>query len=210
MLNACTVDGQLRAVAFSSFCDSIFGTQHSVAQRHIAGRGLLIARSLCGSQNTHLPTFRIHLFYKNIEGLWACTMPGCSCEAYSDDRPVGRLFENTRILCDAEKPKHRVLELLYCEQCGTLLLGGSRLPLPNNSGWELLTVEPDIEGLPDKQAARFLEKRTYSQFAIFWPASSKPIHDDAKALGRNPQRMLAAQKRVGIRLRSTQLAVALS
>jgi DEAD/DEAH box helicase domain-containing protein len=180
MLNACTVDGQLRAVAFSTFCDSVFGAQDSVAGRYIAGRGLLIARSLCGSQNTDLPTFRMHWFYKNIEGLWACTMPGCSCEAYSDDRPVGKLFENTRIQCDAEKPKHRVLELLYCEQCGTLLLGGSRLPLPNNSGWELLTVEPDIEGLPDKQAARFLEKRTYGQFAVFWPASSKPIHDDAK------------------------------
>jgi Lhr-like helicase len=180
LTNACTVAGQVRAVAFSSFCDSVFGTQDPIADRLIAGRGLLIARSLCGSQSTPLPTFRMHWFYKNIEGLWACTLPGCCCAASTDDRPVGKLFANTRILCDAESHKHRVLELLYCEQCGILLLGGSRLPLPNNSGWELLTVEPDIEGLPDKQAARFLEKRTYDQFAVFWPACSRPLHEEAK------------------------------
>jgi DEAD/DEAH box helicase domain-containing protein len=179
MFNACTVDGHVRAVAFSTFCESLFHTSASLRDRLLAGRGLLVARSLCGELKTSLPAFRMHWFYKNIEGIWACTMPGCCCQPSSDKRPVGKLFENIRILCVSQKDKHRVLELLYCEECGSLLFGGSRLCLPNNSGWELLTVEPDIEGLPDKQTARFLEKRSYDQFAIFWPSGSRAIHDEA-------------------------------
>ena len=74
-----------------------------------------------------------------------------------DGRTAGQLFLESRILCDDPAERHRVLELLYCEQCGTTLFGGSRMPLADGGGWELLTADPDIEGIPDRQAARFVE-----------------------------------------------------
>jgi DEAD/DEAH box helicase domain-containing protein len=177
---ACTEDGVVRAVSLSTFAQRVFGTEVRANNAAAAARGFLIARALCDQPTASLlPQFRLHWFFKNIEGLWACTHPTCGCTGESDGRTAGKLFENTRILCDCTSTKHRVLELLYCEQCGTLLYGGSRLSLPNNGGWELLTVEPDIEGLPEKQAARFVDRRTYDQFAVFWPTGTQNLHPGA-------------------------------
>src|SRR5437667_261506 len=59
------------------------------------------------------------------------------------------------------------------------MFAGSRYILPENRGWELLNTDPDIEGIPDRQAARFVERRTYREFAIFWPAGQHERHPDA-------------------------------
>jgi len=56
-----------------------------------------------------------------------------------------------------------------------------RVPGSSNGGWELLTFEPHIEGLPDKQIARFIDKRIYGQFAIFWPAGTQIINPDSES-----------------------------
>lgn len=180
LLQACSKAGEIRAVAFSDFGKQLFGADAAAGDRLAAARGILIARALCDSQGaqSELPAFRLHWFFKNIEGLWGCTHSGCGCSGV-DGRTVGKLFANTRILCDSSTIKHRVLELLYCEQCGTLLFGGSRLTLPKNTGWELLTVEPDIEGLPERQAGRFIDRRTYDQFAVFWPMGDQALHKEA-------------------------------
>lgn len=188
LLQACSVSGTVRAVSYDHFAGEVFGNGLNSTELHEACKGLLIARSLCDEPGTQseLPSFRLHWFFRNIEGLWACTMPGCQCESTTDGRPVGKLFGNTRILCTGENQKHRVLELLYCEQCGTVLVGGSRLTIANNGGWELISVEPDIEGLPDRQAARFLDKRRYKDFAVFWPEGRASLHPDAQKRWSQP------------------------
>ena len=55
------------------------------------------------------------------------------------------------------------------------MFGGSRYELPYNQGWELLTTDADLEGIPDRQAARFVERRTYKEFAVFWPSGEKDL-----------------------------------
>jgi DEAD/DEAH box helicase domain-containing protein len=188
LLKACSASGGIRAVSLTEFGRNIFGQNEDPTGLMTACRGLLIARSMCdedGSQ-ADLPSFRLHWFFRNIEGLWACAMPGCECKYEDDGRPVGRLYANTRILCASTNEKHRVLEVLYCEQCGTILLGGGRLTLPNNGGWELLSVEPDIEGLPDRQTARFLDRRSYKEFGVFWPLGRATLHADAQRRWSQP------------------------
>ncbi|MBW4496740.1 MAG: DEAD/DEAH box helicase [Oscillatoria princeps RMCB-10] len=168
MLNACTdSSGKTRAVSLTEFAQGIFGEQLDADTLLLAVRGLLMARGLYNGQMS-LPSFRLHWFFRNIEGLWACTQPNYACDGdeISENRPVGRLFaENPPLLCD----QYRVLELLYCEQCGTVFLGGNRLTLQDNNGWELLPTEPDIEGIPDRKAAVALDRRKYPEFAVFWP-----------------------------------------
>jgi len=184
MLAACWDDKSKmsRATRLSVFGTRLFGETVSGAQRDEAVQGLLLARELCG-QNSRLPSFRLHWFFKNIEGLWACTSPGCGSTV--DDmvggRTVGKLFKDSKILCDDKKTPHRVLEMLYCEVCGTTLIGGSKLVIPAQSGggWELLASDADIEGIPDKQAARFVERRTYKEFAVFWPSGDAKLDPDA-------------------------------
>ena len=67
---------------------------------------------------------------------------------------------------------NRVLELLYCDNCGTTLFGGSRLVTRSESGahaFELLPISPNIEGIPEKTSAKLVERRSYQEYAVFWP-----------------------------------------
>ncbi|WP_341731448.1 DEAD/DEAH box helicase [Microcoleus sp. EPA2] len=166
MVDACNVDDKIRAVSIADFGQKMFGNDLTNENLKLAVRGLLVARGL--SDQTSLPSFRLHWFFRNIEGLWACTKPnhGCEEKEIGENRPVGKLFvENPPILCD----NYRVLELLYCEQCKTVFFGGNRLTRQNNDGWELLPTEPDIEGIPDRKTAIALDRRKYQEFAVFWP-----------------------------------------
>jgi Lhr-like helicase len=180
-----------RAVSFGAFSQSIFGEKNESLVR-TAARGLLIARGMCDSpgHTTSLPALRLHWFFRNIEGLWACTRAGCGCQPPPHDgRTVGRLFGTSRILCGNTEATHRVLELLYCEVCGTTFFGGSRLTIPDDNGrWELLNSDPDIEGIPDRQTARFIDRRSYFEYAVFWPNGNAVLHDDAKGNWTQPRR----------------------
>ncbi len=181
MLAACSRDGVTRATRLSEFGQRLFGTDCEDDVVRSATRGLLIARQLCGASE-RMPRFRLHWFFKNIEGLWACTQPGCGCSSaeMGGGRTSGKLFQNSRILCDNLDESHRVLELLYCEVCGTTMFGGSRNELDANRGWELLITDADIEGLPDRQSARFVDRRTYRDFGVFWPSGGQQLDPDSR------------------------------
>lgn len=173
MIKACEVDTKIRAVAIADFAKKLFGEALTQEDRALALRGLLTTRGLCNQPS--LPSFRLHWFFRNIEGLWACTKPNHGCEEgeASNNRPVGKLFvESPPIMYD----KYRVLEMLNCEQCGTVFFGGKRLELKkDNKGWELLPTDPDIESIPDRQISSFLESRSYNEYAVFW--ASRDIYN---------------------------------
>ena len=180
MLAACMDGEKSRATSLPEFERRVFGDSCSDDAIRTATQGLLVLRELRGS-NSQLPSFRMHWFFKNIEGLWACTQSGCGCgpAEMSTGRTAGKLFSDPRILCDNPDEPHRVLDLLYCEVCGTTMFGGHRFPLPDNQGWELLITDADIEGLPDRLPARFVDRRTYQEFAVFWPSGGKQLNADA-------------------------------
>ena len=181
MLAACSDGKKTRATSLSGFGRRLFGNDCSEDVMRTATRGLLVLRELRGN-NIQLPSFRVHWFFKNIEGLWACTQSGCGCSPAetSTGRTAGQLFSDARILCDNPDGPHRVLDLLYCEICGTTMFGGNRYQLPDNQGWELLITDADIEGLPDRQPARFVDRRTYQEFAVFWPSGGKQLNAEAR------------------------------
>ena len=187
LLAACMEGETTRATSLTEFGRRLFGDDCPGDTTRIATQGLLALRELCGD-STRLPRFRMHWFFKNTEGLWACTQPGCGCdtEAIEGGRTAGRLFINSRILCDNQEERHRVLDMLYCEVCGTTMFGGSRFELPDNQGWELLITDADIEGLPDRQPARFVDRRSYSEYAVFWPSGDASLNPEAQSPWRQP------------------------
>lgn len=164
MLDACREHDSVRAVSLTHMASSLFpGVLPETAQHAV--RGVLRSIALMeeyGRERT-VPSFRIHYFFRNIEGLWASARP---VENASDNRTVGELYPATRIISD--DGDHRVLELLYCEHCGTVFLAGGKLQTINDE-IELLATSPEIEGIPERQAARFVDRRTYREFGIFWP-----------------------------------------
>lgn len=64
--------------------------------------------------------FRAHLLLRSMRGVWACVDSECP-QVRQPGRSVGRLFSRPRHYCDCGA---RVLELLYCDHCGDLGLGG--------------------------------------------------------------------------------------
>ena len=104
---------------------------------------------------------RIHYFFKNFEGLWACS--NSNCQGGNDETLTGKLFANRRVLCD--ECGSRVLELLTCETCGDIFLGGYKQQISENAqGWYLSGDYQDLSGLPEKG----IRDRNYETYAIFW------------------------------------------
>lgn len=167
------------------FAETIFERTSNKEDLENALRGLLIVRAMLDEKefediaktipdDRKLPRFRFHYFFRNIEGIWASVKPDEIDEAYSDEeRTVGKLYSTTRINSDNG---NRVLELLYCDNCGTTLFGGSRLVTRNESGnnsFEMLPISPNIEGIPEKTPAKLVERRSYQEYAVFWACGNQ-------------------------------------
>ncbi|MBK6450144.1 hypothetical protein [Candidatus Brachybacter algidus] len=110
-----------------------------------------------------MPRFRFHYFFRNIEGVWASVNPDDidNKAGYNDDeRTAGKLYSTTKINSEIG---NRILELLYCDNCGTTFFGGSR-SIGKKGTWELLPLSPKIEGIPEKTPGKLVDKRTYQEY----------------------------------------------
>ena len=162
MIDACSSDGETRAVELSRFASGLFGTDGG-GQGGLAARGLLAARALAevDHEPSRLPSFRFHLFFRNVEGLWACTSPNCSSPPTSN-RLAGRSGNSS-----PSRRSHALSVAVTTEfssssiasSAGRLYLGGVAWTSEAGNGWEILATEPDIEGIPDRRVAKFVEKR---------------------------------------------------
>ncbi len=119
---------------------------------------------------------RSHLFYRSVQGVWACCDPACpsiDAEFQYEGRLVGRLWSQPRYRC-TDDCGGRVLELLYCQSCGDVLLGGYRTPSPKlPSRVSLTTDSPDIERAPERVDV----SRNATNYTVYWPGDAEP--DDA-------------------------------
>jgi Lhr-like helicase len=182
------------------FAETIFENTNNKEDLQNALRGLLITRAMLDEpefktisesipDDRKLPRFRFHYFFRNIEGVWASVKADdIDNTAFADgERTAGKLYSTTRI--NSERG-NRVLELLYCDNCGTTLFGGSRLVTKNesdNHSFELLPISPNIEGIPEKTPAKLVEKRSYQEFAVFWACGNQEftMHDREHGIPTN-------------------------
>lgn len=180
------------------FAETVFGNAIPDSDLEYALRGLLIVRAMFDepgfehmviAEDRKLPRFRFHYFFRNIEGIWASVKADdLNSTSYSDPgRTAGELYSSSRI---NSRTGHRVLELLYCDNCGTTLFGGSRLVTRNKSqapSFELLPISPNIEGIPEKTPAKLVEKRSFQEYAVFWPQGNQQFtpHDIEQGIPQN-------------------------
>lgn len=124
--------------------------------------------------------FRSHHFARQIRGMWACSNPACDQlgEHAFEGRRIGRLYTAPKMTCDCGG---RVLELLYCDQCGDVSLGGFVVEEDdptNPSSWYLSGPPAEFghEALP-------VFRRTYSKtFMWYWPGGVR----DERISGHTP------------------------
>ncbi len=157
--------------------NELFGELDEETQRE-AIDGLFILRSLMNEEpyknefGNYLPRFRNHMFFHNIRGFWASLDNNEIDERYSaENRPFGKLFPYP---VDRTPKGNRALEILYCEHCGALFLGGYRTQikqddLSDETEWGLLADMPMLEKVPTMKLEEDVLRRPYSQFGIFCP-----------------------------------------
>ncbi|NJL03541.1 MAG: DEAD/DEAH box helicase [Chloroflexaceae bacterium] len=142
-------------------------------------RGLLLALGMSRHSATGRSPqpVRGHLFFHHLLNLWACCNPHCTDPAVDQtvratistaataDRPtIGAIHHTHRIACSCGS---RVLDLIVCEVCGDVFLGGYKAErtIGNQKRIILTPDQPDLENMPDRVK---LDQR-YGQYAVFWP-----------------------------------------
>lgn len=132
------------------------------------GSALEVVLSRIAESNSTSTIFplRGHIFARSLPGLWACCNPACAgLEAGQVGRGFGRLSATPSSLCIWCGA--RVLELLYCDECGDASLGGYVLRLP--SGQEVLSATPvSIPSASSPQVAR----RNREDYRWYWPVGA--------------------------------------
>ena len=152
----------------------LFGDDPSGDGVSDAMRGLLLALGMArqSAGGAAPQPVRGHFFFHNVQNMWACANPQCAVARHREMRtaggadggkmagPVGALHAEHRISCDCGG---RVLDLIVCEVCGDVLLGGYRSQAGDAE--ILIADRPDLTDNPN----RMLGEQQYGEYAVFWP-----------------------------------------
>lgn len=119
---------------------------------------------------------RAHVFARTMLGIWACVDPDCPevPEAgRGENRRVGRLYSQPRFTC-SDRCGKRVLELLYCQSCGEIMLGGYCTSI---DGREFLVSDfNDVDSMPETNQTG----RNADNYRVFWPRTDLPFPPGSK------------------------------
>lgn len=178
--------GDTRANSVSTIASRLFGDDGLIGHRAVGSLFRLRSASeelddwfpeeIEENAQLRLPSFRIHVFLRAIEGLFAAPL-GLEPDMEEPDRQVA-LFSKLSVERGLRFGEHdngqrtRFLELLYCECCGELYFGGMR-GKTSRDGAELMPSDPDPEGLPDRSKPQLFEQLSAQEFAIFWPTTKR-------------------------------------
>ncbi len=117
-------------------------------------------------QDLNAIRFRVHLFVRMIRGVWACSNPTCEAvekQWSSPERRIGKLFSRPTPVCDCGS---RVLELLYCDQCGDAHLGGFVADTESQDGvWHLGPGPTSLAGREEP----LVSFRRWGEYMWYWP-----------------------------------------
>lgn len=163
--------GEVRAAQIPHLDEILFSSSlNSISD---SMRGLLLALGLSKQADTDRSPqpVRGHLFFHNLLNLWACSNPNCTDISCNHDRRavdqpnIGAVYANHRLTCSCGS---RVLDLIVCEVCGEVYLGGFKhFPNKGNSSAPMILTadEPNLEGMPERSSTN----RNYGQYALIWP-----------------------------------------
>ncbi|PPJ04100.1 helicase [Nocardia nova] len=157
------VEGRIRATSVDDIASRVFPGAPD-------GRELTEALLQHLADSAATPTsipLRGHVFVRNPRGIWACTNPRCTgVAAAGPDRKIGRLYNTPLSVCSS--CGCRVLELLYCYECGDLSLGGFIVSRPGRHVF-LLAPGPVTE----EQSGKFVFQRPAKEFVWYRPGVPK-------------------------------------
>lgn len=136
-------------------------------------KGLFFLRSSVEENpDFRLPSLRFHYFFRFIEGLWAEAKPNHHTTGNSQNptiNPVGEISYKS----DPVHPvsKNRMLDLLRCESCGTVMYGGNKKYRNEGDFSECVVTisSPDIDHVTNQGGMEVVQRKRYMDYAVFWP-----------------------------------------
>lgn len=125
-----------------------------------------IIKIICKGETSkgYILPLRTHFFFRNLSGLWACSSPTCQEVHHAhafDGRSVGCFYKRPRNICSCGM---KVLELLVCEICGEVFLGGYRII---KNGKLYLSVEKPLGN-------------EFVGYGVLWKGEDRPDDDWAR------------------------------
>lgn len=108
---------------------------------------------------------RAHMFARTLRGLWACSNPECDQVERKSAPGIGRIFEIPASTCECGG---RVLELLYCFECGDISLGG----YVADEREDVVFLTPSPVEVPSERAAPIF-MRPHNEYRWYRPGMTK-------------------------------------
>lgn len=131
-----------------------------------------------------LPRFRFHQYFRYVDGLWGELTP-----------PVARSGKNDSVIGDVmfhARPihnQHRVLEMMRCECCGELFVGGN-VPHSIDRSRDNITLSlncSELDKIPNRNPTPMVQNKKYNEYAVFWPTKQdKDIKEEEIKLNNYP------------------------
>lgn len=180
-----------RAISVSSLASILFGGVDSDGKAS-ALSGFLRYRAFVDKLNEEgtirqtderslshrLPRIRFHQFFKYIEGLWGELQPTMSAMGSvaiqkdgTERSPIKSVFYEAREVGDSG---NIVLELLRCENCGELFIGGNRRMGRDDA---MSLNYPDLSKMPNFNPTPMVQNKSYKDYMVFWPTHGQPEQD---------------------------------
>ena len=155
---------------------------------------LVLSAAATGAGREAIP-LRVHMFVRTVRGLWACAKPDCDQvkpEYQWEGRRIGRLFSRPASTCPCGG---RVLEVLYCFDCGDVSLGGYIVETVEGEP-PARVLGPNAVDIPSLES-RPIFRRPFSQYVWYWPGDSteveswthKTLHDATATFSFVPARL---------------------
>ncbi|WP_125077250.1 DEAD/DEAH box helicase [Pseudoxanthomonas sp. SGT-18] len=186
LMAAFAEEGRLVARPLTRLGDVWFGClPREDRKAALEGLFLMVAavlREYSGDSPQRLPRFRFHWMARNIDGIWATIRP-----SRPDDpkRLVGRLSPEPQLGTSDRDDAGPLLEVLYCECCGTQLLSGRKtrvqveyagaaIPGVPGSGaspcpkFELTALPYDLDGVDGQGRDARTDQQTYDARGVVW------------------------------------------
>ena len=165
--------GRLRATEIGLVAERIFGEPDT----GLRGISRLLSWLAATSPSDKKTQIRSHHFVRTMRGMWACTNPKCRQDESGGPFEVGSLYERPTTVCI--RCGSRVLELLYCYECGDVSVGGYVDEITDADGDRSEYLASSSPHAPEKNP-QLVFKRSRDEYRWFWPSGGRTPRDTQK------------------------------